>query len=78
MATKKILPRDTNQRAKSIVDQATSEDKKENTVSEEIRSAAAALGRKGGLKGGPARAKALTAKKRTAIAKKAAAARWKK
>ena len=34
-------------------------------------------GRLGGLKGGPARAKTLSATKRKAIAKKAAAARWK-
>jgi hypothetical protein len=41
------------------------------------RSAAAkALGRRGGLKGGAARAAALTPKKRAAIAKKAAKARW--
>lgn len=32
--------------------------------------------RKGGLKGGKARAKALSAKRRKAIAKKAATARW--
>jgi hypothetical protein len=38
--------------------------------------AAVALGKLGGKKGGIARAKTLTAKKRTAIAKKAAAARW--
>jgi hypothetical protein len=38
--------------------------------------AAVALGRMGGLKGGNARAKALTAKKRSEIAKKAAAKRW--
>ena len=40
--------------------------------------AAVALGRKGGLKGGPARAKKLGKKKLKAAAKKAAAARWKK
>lgn len=40
------------------------------------KSAAAALGSKGGLKGGKARAKSLSAKKRSEIAKKAAAARW--
>jgi hypothetical protein len=39
--------------------------------------AAVALGRLGGKKGGLARAKALTKKQRAAIAKKAAAARWK-
>ena len=32
--------------------------------------------RKGGLKGGPARSKKLSAKKRSEIAKKAALARW--
>lgn len=34
--------------------------------------------RKGGLKGGKARAESLTAKQRAEIAKKAASARWKK
>ena len=38
--------------------------------------AAVALGRKGGLKGGKARAASMTPKQRTAAAKKAAAARW--
>ena len=40
--------------------------------------AAVALGRLGGLKGGTARAKRLSAKRRKEIAQKAAAARWKK
>jgi len=39
---------------------------------------AVALGRRGGLKGGRARAEKLSAKKRTEIAKNAAKARWKK
>lgn len=38
--------------------------------------AAVALGRKGGLKGGKARAASMTPAQRTAAAKKAAAARW--
>ncbi len=38
--------------------------------------AAVALGKLGGAKGGKARAAALSAKRRKAIAKKAAAARW--
>jgi AcrR family transcriptional regulator len=38
--------------------------------------AAAALGRKGGLKGGVARARSLTAEQRSASARHAAAARW--
>ncbi len=40
--------------------------------------AAVALGRKGGLKGGPARAKKLGKKKLREAARKAAQARWKK
>ena len=39
---------------------------------------AVALGRKGGLKGGKARAAALTKQERTEIARKGAAARWKR
>ena len=38
--------------------------------------AAVTLGRLGGLKGGKARAKKLSAKKRSAIAKQGARARW--
>lgn len=38
--------------------------------------AAVALGRKGGLKGGKARAAKMTAKQRSASARKAAQARW--
>jgi len=40
--------------------------------------AAVALGRLGGKKGGPARAKSLSKKRRSEIARKAAKARWKK
>jgi hypothetical protein len=40
--------------------------------------AAVALGRKGGLKGGPARAAKLTAEQRREIAQKAAKAHWAK
>ena len=40
--------------------------------------AAVTLGRLGGLKGGSARAKALTKKQRSEIARKAAKARWEK
>lgn len=74
MAKKTKLPADTNKRAKSIVDIATGET--QETPINEVKAAAAALGRLGGLKGGKARAKSLSAKKRSEIAKKAAAARW--
>lgn len=40
--------------------------------------AAVALGRKGGLKGGPARAKKLTPEERSESARKAVIARWAK
>lgn len=39
--------------------------------------AAVSLGRRGGLKGGPARASKLSKKRRAEIAKKAAQKRWK-
>ncbi len=74
MAQKKKLPKDTNKRAKSVVDLATGENEK--TTQSGKNAAAVELGRKGGLKGGHARAKALSAKRRSEIAKKAAAARW--
>lgn len=66
---------DPNKMAKSIVDIATGQTP-DNISQEAISAAAAALGRKGGLKGGPARAAALSPRKRSEIAKKAAAARW--
>jgi len=71
---------DENVIAKSIVDQATKEptDKEPSEEKPEKNPAAVALGRLGGLKGGKARAKKLSAKKRKEIAKKAAEARWKK
>lgn len=69
-------PKDVNQLAKSIVDIATGEAEDELKQDDPIKSAAAALGRLGGLKGGKARAKSLTKKQRSEIAKKAAVARW--
>ena len=74
--SKSKLPTDLNKKAFSIVQIATGEDTE--ITSDGKNAAAVALGRLGGLKGGKARAKALTSKKRSEIAKKAAAARWKK
>jgi len=74
MAKKSKLPKDTNKRAKSVVQLATGEDTE--TTLDGKNAAAVALGRKGGLVGGNARAKALTAKRRKEIAQKAAAVRW--
>lgn len=68
-------PRDPNQLAKLIADIATGE-VTETKTDDGKDPAAVALGRKGGLKGGDARAKKLTAERRSEIAKKAAKARW--
>ena len=68
-------PRDTHQLAKLIADIATGE-VTETKTDDGKDPAAVALGRKGGLKGGDARAKKLTAERRSEIAKKAAKARW--
>jgi len=70
-------PRDPNQLAKLIVDMATGHASPDSTVDGKDP-AAVALGRKGGLKGGRERAKSLSEKQRTEIARKGAAARWRK
>lgn len=76
MATKNPKrPRDANQLAKSIVDLSTG-DAEEVDQDEGKDPAAVALGRKGGLKGGKARAAKLTSEQRTEIARKAAKKRW--
>ena len=67
-------PRDLNAMAKAIVDEATGEVPPEPESTKDP--AAVQLGRRGGLKGGPARAAKLSAKKRSEIAKKAAHVRW--
>lgn len=73
--TKPKRPRDTNQLAHMIAQLATGE--LDDVKTEDGKDpAAVALGRKGGLKGGKARAKKLSKTERQAIAKKAAKARW--
>ena len=69
-------PRDTNQLAKMVVDIATEQPDDANFADD--KSAIASLGRMGGLKGGKARAEALTSEQRAFIARQAAAARWQK
>jgi len=74
-STKK--PRDLNALAAAIVNEATNE----NPPAPEDDGKdphAVALGRKGGAKGGPARAAALSPERRKEIARKAVAARWAK
>lgn len=71
--------KDTQQLARSVLDQiAPDAEPTPEPEKPEKNPAAVALGRLGGLKGGKARAESLTAKKRSEIAKKAAAARWSK
>jgi hypothetical protein len=67
---------DLNQLAHRIVQEATGTRPRTPDPDAGKDPAAVSLGRRGGLKGGKARAKKLGAKKRAAIAKKAAAARW--
>ncbi len=67
-------PRDPNALAFSIVERATGDAPLEPESGK--NPAAVALGRLGGLKGGVARSKALSKKRRAEIAKKAAKARW--
>lgn len=74
MAKTPKRPRDPNQLARMVVDLATG-DATESAMPE--TSAAAELGRLGGLKGGQARARALTAEQRADISRRAAQARWK-
>lgn len=76
----KKRPRDPNQLGKLIVALSLGEEVEAPEPGQADTGkdpAAVALGRKGGLKGGKARARALSAKKRKEIAKKAAKARWK-
>lgn len=73
-SSKPKRPRDLNQLAAAIVEAAT---EGEPEPPQDTRDPAAVeLGRKGGLKGGKARAEKLTAEERSAIARAAAAARW--
>ena len=67
MAKRKRMPTDLNQRAKAIVDFATSDEPSEEK--DEARAA-------GGRKGAASRAEKLTLAQRSEIAKKAAQARW--
>lgn len=81
-------PADFNQRAYQVFQEAVGEVPIDPTPLDPIRPdkpperekdpAAVALGRKGGLKGGRARAEKLTADQRSQIGKSAAAKRWKK
>jgi hypothetical protein len=76
-------PRDPNQLGFRIIQEATGQipkydPREEKPVDPTKNPHAVALGRLGGLKGGVARAAALSPKKRSQIAAKAAAKRWEK
>jgi hypothetical protein len=66
-------PADLNRLAASIVSDATDEDKPADDGKDP---AAVSLGRRGGLKGGKARAAKLSPAERSAAARRAAEARW--
>ncbi|MGH3056367.1 MAG: hypothetical protein ACRDL7_15440 [Gaiellaceae bacterium] len=68
-------PRDPNELAKRLVDEATGEEPKYDP-DDGKDPAAVALGRKGGLKGGKARAANMSPEERREAARKAARARW--
>jgi hypothetical protein len=74
-------PRDLNEWAKRMVDIATGEVDDIEPVPQDDQDkdpAAVALGRKGGLKGGRARAESLTPSERKKISQEAARKRWDK
>ena len=70
-------PSDQNKLAKLVVDQLTGIEESPKD-SPKKNPAAVALGRLGGLKGGPARAKKMSKEERSESARKAAKARWEK
>ncbi|HEX9220840.1 MAG TPA: hypothetical protein VF858_10190 [Gemmatimonadaceae bacterium] len=80
-SSKREKREDSSQAARRVVDtvieRSEADAEPEIEITPEMRAAAAAFGRIGGRIGGPRRAEALSARKRSEIAKKAAAARWK-
>ncbi len=70
----KALPKDSNQLPVEIVELSTGEPQCPQSVKEYL----AEIGRRGGIKGGKARAEKLTAKRRSEIAQQAARKRWKR
>jgi hypothetical protein len=77
MPSKPHRPRDPNQLAHQIMLEATGQAPKPAELPDTRNPAAVALSKLGASKGGHARAAALSATRRKAIAKKAIAARWK-
>ena len=73
MPKRSSKPSDPNALAAAIVAEATGDAASQDSGK---NPAAVALGRLGGLKGGPARAKKLSKKRRSSIARHAAETRW--
>jgi hypothetical protein len=78
MAKHPKRPRDPNQLAHMVVQLATGDTPVTPVTDDAKDPAAVSLGRRGGLKGGHARAESLTAERRAEIARVAAASRWRK
>jgi len=70
------MAKDPNEFARGILDTIIARHDPESVKGKDAKKVASGL--RGGSKGGHARAKTLTAKKRSQIAKKAAKARWSK
>ena len=70
------MPKRSSKPPETEVDARADEPRPAGDASPAKNPAAVALGRMGGLKGGKARAAALSKKKRAEIAQKAATARW--
>jgi len=77
-ASKPKRPRDVNQLAYQIVQEATGQAEPPAELPDTRNQAAVALSKLGASKGGQARAAALSPARRRAIAKKAVEARWRK
>lgn len=73
MSKRSRKPADLNKLASAIVDEATSDEPPADDGKDQ---AAVALGRRGGKKGGKARAAKMTPEERSEAARKAARARW--
>jgi hypothetical protein len=76
MAKQSKKPADLNRLAAAIVGDATDETPPEPETDDGERETAAEAGRRGGLKGGRARATSMTAEQRSDAARRAARARW--
>ena len=78
MQKRSRMPRDTNQLAHKVLQIAIGEDVEPEKLDDGKNPAAVALGKLGGPKGGKARWKGVSKKKRSEVARKAARARWSK